>query len=107
MSECDLGRYSLWTAHMYFNDANHNGKSYKDEILGPTVMLFVELYRLIRLTSQQHNNAYQDFAKICRDLIRPRCLPVLDWLRYLQDVTDEWLNLANGTTFPRPHSTAW
>lgn len=69
---------------LHFIDGNLNGQRYRDEILRPIVVPFMELHNV---GTFQHDNARPHTARISRDFLQEEDIHVLDWPPYSPDMS--------------------
>uniref|UniRef100_A0A3P9JG58 Transposase Tc1-like domain-containing protein n=1 Tax=Oryzias latipes TaxID=8090 RepID=A0A3P9JG58_ORYLA len=68
---------------VHFIDGILNGQRYRDEILGPIVVPYIQQHHLML----QHDNARPHVARICTQFLEAENIPVLAWLAYSLDMS--------------------
>uniref|UniRef100_A0A3P9JKL4 Tc1-like transposase DDE domain-containing protein n=1 Tax=Oryzias latipes TaxID=8090 RepID=A0A3P9JKL4_ORYLA len=68
---------------VHFIDGILNAQRYRDEILGPIVVPYIQQYHLMF----QHDNARPHVARICTQFLEAENIPVLAWPAYSPDMS--------------------
>uniref|UniRef100_A0A3B3I5N2 Tc1-like transposase DDE domain-containing protein n=1 Tax=Oryzias latipes TaxID=8090 RepID=A0A3B3I5N2_ORYLA len=68
---------------VHFIDGILNAQRYRDEILGPIVVPYVQQHHLML----QHDNAWPHVARICTQFLEAENIPVLAWPAYSPDMS--------------------
>uniref|UniRef100_A0A8C7Z1I8 Transposase n=1 Tax=Oryzias sinensis TaxID=183150 RepID=A0A8C7Z1I8_9TELE len=68
---------------VHFIDGILNAQRYRDEILGPIVVPYIQQHHLML----QHDNAWPHVARICTQFLEAENIPVLAWPAYSPDMS--------------------
>ena len=68
---------------LHFIDGNLNAQKYRDEILTPIVVPFVQQHNV----TFQHDNARLHVARLCMQFLAAQNVQVLDWPTYSPDMS--------------------